>query len=129
MEFGALGRNVLRLLGGKFLLKIHDLFDLRQKPAVNFAQVKNLINAEIPPAEACRMKNIRSAFGVLNLRVITSRGKMSRSPYTSVPMRHGFPSPPRPLRPISSERKHFCNDSLNVRPIAIASPTDFICVR
>ena len=30
--------------------------------------------------------------------------------------------------PISSERIAFCNDSLNVRPIAIASPTDFICV-
>ena len=30
--------------------------------------------------------------------------------------------------PISSERSAFCNDSWKVRPIAIASPTDFICV-
>ena len=29
---------------------------------------------------------------------------------------------------ISSERRHFCRLSLNVRPMAIASPTLFICV-
>ena len=34
----------------------------------------------------------------------------------------------RPLRPSSSERIPLRNASLNVRPIAIASPTDFICV-
>ena len=33
----------------------------------------------------------------------------------------------KPKLPISSERIAFCSDSLNVRPIAIASPTDFIC--
>ena len=33
-----------------------------------------------------------------------------------------------PLEPISSERKAFMNASLNVRPIAMTSPTDFICV-
>ena len=77
-------------------------------------------------------------------------------------MRQGLPSPPRPLRPISSEqwgahaptrasfsaplnesdsaRRRFrrgrrnrharrvCSPSLNVRPMAIASPTLFICV-
>ena len=43
-------------------------------------------------------------------------------------MRQGLPSPPKPLRPISSERRHFCRLSLNVRPMAIASPTLFICV-
>ena len=34
----------------------------------------------------------------------------------------------RPLLPSSSDRNAFRNDSLNVRPIAMASPTDFICV-
>ncbi|WDT75954.1 MAG: hypothetical protein MPW16_01680 [Candidatus Manganitrophus sp.] len=29
---------------------------------------------------------------------------------------------------ISSDRNAFCSDSLKVRPIAITSPTDFICV-
>ena len=34
----------------------------------------------------------------------------------------------QPERPISSARSPFWNASLNVRPIAMASPTDFICV-
>ena len=34
----------------------------------------------------------------------------------------------RPRRPCSSERSAFCSDSGNVRPMAIASPTDCICV-
>ena len=33
-----------------------------------------------------------------------------------------------PRRPVSSERSAFCSDSGNVRPIAITSPTDCICV-
>ena len=32
------------------------------------------------------------------------------------------------LRPISGERRHFCRLPLHVRPMAIASPTLFICV-
>jgi hypothetical protein len=30
--------------------------------------------------------------------------------------------------PVSSPRKAFCSDSWKLRPIAITSPTDFICV-
>ena len=37
-------------------------------------------------------------------------------------------SQPNPNRPISSPRNAFWKDSLNVRPIAIVSPTLFICV-
>ena len=37
-------------------------------------------------------------------------------------------SRPRPTSPTSSPRRAFCNDSLKVRPIAITSPTLFICV-
>ena len=44
-----------------------------------------------------------------------------------VPQR-SFLSQPRPNRPTSSPRSAFCSDSLNVRPIAMTSPTDFICV-
>jgi hypothetical protein len=33
-----------------------------------------------------------------------------------------------PVRPVSSERNAFCRLSWKVRPIAIASPTDFIDV-
>ena len=32
----------------------------------------------------------------------------------------------KPVRPVSSERSAFCSDSAKVRPIAMASPTDFI---
>ena len=41
---------------------------------------------------------MRPALGSLSLRLMTSRGRLSRSPWTSVPMCHGLPSPPRPLR-------------------------------
>ena len=34
----------------------------------------------------------------------------------------------KPSTPTSSPRSAFCSDSWNVRPIAITSPTDFICV-
>jgi hypothetical protein len=30
--------------------------------------------------------------------------------------------------PVSSPRSAFCSDSWKLRPIAITSPTDFICV-
>ena len=39
-----------------------------------------------------------------------------------------FASRPRPNRLTSIERIAFCSASLNVRPIDIASPTDFIWV-
>ena len=39
-----------------------------------------------------------------------------------------LPSKPRPKRPVSSERKAFCMLSLKVRPMLMASPTDFIWV-
>ncbi|MNC92020.1 hypothetical protein D3C83_83740 [compost metagenome] len=34
----------------------------------------------------------------------------------------------RPSTPTSSPRSAFCSDSWKVRPMAITSPTDFICV-
>ena len=39
-----------------------------------------------------------------------------------------FASNPNPKRLTSIDRMPFCNASLNVRPMAIASPTLFICV-
>ena len=44
------------------------------------------------------------------------RSSISREPTT------------HPDRPVSSARNPFCSASLNVRPIAIDSPTDFIWV-
>ena len=46
---------------------------------------------------------------------------------SGVPQR-SLPSQPKPKLPTSSPRNAFWNDSLNVRPMAIVSPTLFICV-
>ena len=59
---------------------------------------------------------MRSAFGTRSLRSISSRLGACGS----------LLSKPKPQRPVSRERRHFCIDSLKVRPIDIASPTDFI---
>ena len=62
-------------------------------------------------------KKIRSAFGTVSfVRSVSSSTTAS------------CPSPISPKRLISSERSAFCSASLKVRPIAIASPTLFICV-
>ena len=45
----------------------------------------------------------------------------------SVPHKSAL-SQPSPNLPVSKLRRAFCKDSLNVRPIAMVSPTDFICV-
>src|SRR5664280_756097 len=45
----------------QFLLKIHDLFDLHQKPAVNFREVENLLDGE---AGAQGVADEEDAFGV-----------------------------------------------------------------
>ncbi len=64
------------------------------------------------------MKKMRSALGVPSFCLITLSSGRSSPPY--------LPPPPKPRAPISSERSAFWIDSLNVRPIAMASPTDFI---
>ena len=51
----------------------------------------------------------------------------SRLGCSGVPQR-SLPSQPKPKLPTSSPRRAFWNDSLNVRPMAIVSPTLFICV-
>ena len=52
---------------------------------------------------------------------------LDASAASGVPQRSAR-SQPRPKRPVSRPRSAFCSDSLNVRPMAIVSPTDFICV-
>jgi hypothetical protein len=53
-------------------------------------------------------------------------GSSSRA--SSVSRSSGAAPSSRPSRPISSERTAFPSASGNVRPIAIASPTDFIWI-
>ena len=60
---------------------------------------------------------MRRAFG---MRILSS---------SAAPVRRGpRPLSSKPYESISSERSAFCSDSLKVRPMAIASPTDFIWV-
>ena len=65
-------------------------------------------------------------------REVENRARHSGSRVSGAAFRHrprfSLPSPHKPKRLISSERSAFCSASLNVRPIAIASPTLFICV-
>ena len=71
-----------------------------------------------PCSKAVFSQKIRSAFGTKSFRSISSW----------VGALGPLPSNPNPKRPVSSDRSAFCIDSLNVRPMDIASPTDFICV-
>ena len=63
----------------QFFLKIHDLLDLHEKPAVNLREVENLLDGEAG-AQGVADEKMRSALGTLSLRLMTSRGRMSRSP-------------------------------------------------
>jgi hypothetical protein len=47
--------------GGQLFLKIHSLFDLHQKPAVDFREVENLLNGE---SGAQGVADEEDAFGV-----------------------------------------------------------------
>ena len=67
---------------------------------------------------------MRSAEGT---RIFCSKAASSSKPSA----RSGgssLPSAPNPALPVSSERSAFCIASLKVRPMAMASPTLFICV-
>ena len=78
---------------------------------VRFATSSTLI----PARKARRTWKIRSHVGTSSFESSSSRGTLSR------------PSS-RPSRPISSERIALPRASEKVRPIAIASPTDFIWI-
>ncbi len=63
---------------------------------------------------------MRSGVGIAAASTSSSSAKESSS--------RSVGSQLRPSRPVSSERTAFCSDSQNVRPMAITSPTDCICV-
>ena len=67
----------------------------------------------MPMASASATYHSRSARGYASSSAIVSGSTVLRL---------------KPSTPVSRPRKAFCSDSWNVRPIAITSPTDFICV-
>jgi len=64
------------------------------------------------------MKNTRSALGTLSLRLMTSLAGCRGRHKTSVPSARACRRRRRPLRPISSERRHFCRLFLERAPDA-----------
>jgi len=81
-----------------------------------------IVSMSIPARSACFSWNTRSGVGVRSAARIASRDVSGRRSSAGVwPTTH-------PSRSISSPRSPFWKASLNVRPIAITSPTDFICV-
>ena len=81
--------------------------------------VASWISSTVTPASSARrIWKTRSGVGV---RRATFKSAGASLDTRSSPLTH-------PARPVSSARSPFWKASLNVRPIAIASPTDFICV-
>ncbi len=75
-----------------------------------------------PAASARLIWKIRSGVGVHSAtRRSSGASLVSRSSARVAPTA-------QPGRPVSRARSPFCNASLKVRPIAMASPTDFIWV-
>ena len=77
-----------------------------------------ICSSERPSRIACATCSSRSGDGVPSAARIALRSSPWPSPSISTSS--------RPVRPVSSERSAFCRLSWKVRPIAIASPTDFI---
>ena len=74
--------------------------------------------SEKPSRIACATLSRRSGVGVPS----AARMAFLSSPWP----RPSIVISSRPVKPFSSERSAFCRLSWNVRPIAMASPTDFI---
>ena len=100
------------------LLVFDDFGDRVDKPWIDFAELMNFLARD---AEPQRVRQIVEAMAVgqSTTGLGCARARPSRAS-----RRCRLSSP---YEPISSERSAFCSDSLKVRPIAIASPTDFIC--
>jgi hypothetical protein len=86
-------------------------------------RVSAAISSSLMPASMARFTwKIRSGVGVRSaIRRSSTLSDASRSSPIVAPLT-------QPGRSISSARMPFWNASLNVRPMAIDSPTDFICV-
>jgi len=99
------------------LLHLKNLFELVQKPRIDLREIENFFDGV---AGEKRVADVENPIGVGRAELLLDDLVLGNSSPPSLP------PPPKPREPISSERNAFCIDSLNVRPIAIASPTDFI---
>ena len=94
-------------------LTLYNVFDLHQEPGVDLGSGHGL------PRHSCPCGKHRPRTRCVPAR---ARPALSRSRPRPRSFHPGHPTP------TSRPRKAFCRDSWKVRPIAITSPTDFICV-
>ena len=94
-------------------LEVDDLLDLREEPRID------LRVARAARRRSCRAERVGDVQEALARADTRARRRWCRG---STVFRL------KPSTPTSSPRSAFCSDSWNVRPIAITSPTDFICV-
>ena len=104
---------------GELALLEHQVLDLREEPGVDLRQ---FVDALERPARAERIGDVQQAVRP-RLRAARRRPGAAASSFNG-PVTISL----RPSRPVSRPRSAFCSDSWKVRPIAITSPTDFICV-
>ena len=101
--------------------KRNQLFDMGHEPRIDVRQRTNLVNTKAGQNGVSNPPHSiwigRASFSLISCRV-GSRDFSLRS----------ILSHPNPKQPDSRPRIAFWSDSLNVRPIAMTSPTDFICV-
>ena len=90
---------------------------LLQEPGIDLRQLENLLDRH--PVAGTRGE-IEDPLGVRHAELAAQR--------FVIDAHCRAPSPLKPKRLISRLRSAFCSASLNVRPMAIASPTLFICV-
>ena len=105
-------------LGLDLRFGLDDAADLREEPGIDLAGWHGSARRSKPSRIACATLSRRSGVGVPS----AARIAFLSSPWP----RPSIAISSRPVRPVSSERSAFCRLSWKVRPIAIASPTDFI---
>ena len=120
-------RNGAAVTGRPFVLTAFSASTIPRSSARNQGSMRQAlwISSSLAPSRiACATFSSRSGVGVPSAARIAFLLSLSSTLFSVSKPSISISS--RPVRPVSSERSAFCSDSWKVRPIAIASPTDFI---
>lgn len=104
-------------LPSHFVLGLYDFLDLAQEPAVVAAHGVHFVDSE------AAAKGLGDDQQPVRARLAQSGAHGIR---VGPPAAPGISTSFKPVRPVSIDRKPFCRLSWKVRPMLIASPTDFI---
>ena len=115
-------RHLTELAEGRHLAQRLDVGELLQEPGIDFGQLVECLDR--PAAAQGAEKRPHPAIVRDHQPFPQDDSSSSSSPVSSGPLGNRLAL----LRDSSSDRTALRNASLNVRPIDIASPTDFICV-